>query len=180
MLAGVLVNILINQRNLVYSIIGSVILLLTGAFACFVIYYPFYFASFQNLIWTLALMAVFLIVVYVGLRLIVNTVMSRNNSPVVADTYASKVEPVQYKTVRVQKSKPKARKKTIGNVEVTRIDKASLQAAGQKPGSPENPKPRSPQGPEPVLRAPCLPVLWPVLRKSQTAKFSEPWSSRTS
>jgi hypothetical protein len=132
-LAGVLINILINQKNLVYSVIGSVILLLTGAFACFVIYYPFYFASFQNLIWTLALMAVILIVVYIGLRLIVNMVMSRNNSPAFAETLASKTEPVQYKTVRVQKSKPtRARKKMIGSVEVTRIDKASLQAKGKK------------------------------------------------
>jgi hypothetical protein len=139
-LAGVLINILINQRNLIYSVIGSLVILLTGAFACFVLYYPFYFRSYYNLIITLVIMAVIIIAIYVGLRLIVNVVMSRNSHPAFADNPGSDAAPVQGKSIRVAQSRPakNRRKKTIGNVEVARIGKATLQAPRPKPSKPES------------------------------------------
>ena len=129
-LAGAIINILINQKNLVYTVIGSIVILLTGAFACFVLYYPFYFDSFRSLITALIIAAVFFIVIYVALRLIVNTVVP-HHEPLTQPNSDSRSQlskqPAHVRSAdngRISRVKTK----TIKNVEVTRINKAVIQS----------------------------------------------------
>ena len=129
-LAGIIINILINQKNLVYTIIGSIVILFTGAFACFVLYYPFYFDSFRSLITTLMIATVFFIVIYVALRLIVNTVVPQQEPITQPDADSRRQmskQPTHNRssyTGRIGKVKTK----TIENVEVTRINKSVIQS----------------------------------------------------
>ncbi len=129
-LAGVIINILINQKNLVYTVIGSIVILLTGAFACFVLYYPFYFDSFRSLIMALIIAAIFFIVIYVALRLIVNTVVS-NHEPLTQPDADSRSQmskqPAHVRSSNIGRI-GRVKTKTIENVEVTRINKAVIQS----------------------------------------------------
>lgn len=83
-LAGVVINMLINQKNMVYSLIGSIIILLSTVFACFVIYYPFYFNSYNSLILALVVASLLFVAIYVGLRLLVNTVVLQKEGDIFA------------------------------------------------------------------------------------------------
>ncbi|MGE5494510.1 MAG: hypothetical protein ACM3S4_04315 [Burkholderiales bacterium] len=92
-LAGILFNIIINKR-VIYKVIGIVITLATGTFACCVVLFPYnFFDSYTNLIIKLALSAVLLVVIYISARMIVNAAASikesKNNK---ADKDKSKAE----------------------------------------------------------------------------------------
>jgi hypothetical protein len=73
-LAGILFNVIINKR-VIYKVIGIIITLVTGTFACCVVLFPYnFFDSYTNLIIKLSLSAVLLIVIYISARMIVNAV----------------------------------------------------------------------------------------------------------
>ena len=128
-LAGIIINILINQKNLVYTIIGSIVILLTGAFACFVLYYPFYFNSFRSLTTTLLIATVFFIIIYVALRLIVNTVVPQQEPLIQPDADSRNQMPKPTHNRSSQTSRiGKVKTKTIENVEVARINKSVIQS----------------------------------------------------
>ena len=133
-LVGIIINVLINQKNIIYYVIGSVIILITGTLACFVIYYPFYFRSFHNLIISLIVAGVFIMATYIGLRLIVNTVMISNHHPSLVVEGANGIKPGAGEKVRPQivKQKKNKYKKTIGTVQVTRLNKKDLLIARTK------------------------------------------------
>ncbi len=130
-LAGVIINILINHKDVVYTVIGSIVILLTGGFACFVLYYPFYFDSFRTMITTLVIVAVFFIVIYISLRLLVNAVSLRNEPLSQLDTGASghASKPANRVISRPGTNGRVVKTKTIGTVEVTRLNKTTLQNA---------------------------------------------------
>lgn len=78
-LAGILFNVLINKR-LIFRILGIIITLVTGTFACLVVLFPyFFFSSYNNLFIKLSLTAVLLIIIYVSARMIVNACSSVRN-----------------------------------------------------------------------------------------------------
>jgi hypothetical protein len=78
-LAGILFNVLINKR-LIFKILGIIITVITGTFACCVVLFPYYFFnSYNNLIIKLSLTAVLLIVIYISARMIVNACSSIKN-----------------------------------------------------------------------------------------------------
>jgi hypothetical protein len=125
-LVGIIINVLLNQKSIIYFVIGSVVILLTGTLACFVIYYPFYFRSFHNLIISLVLAGVFIMAIYIGLRLIVNTIMISNDHPSFAAEGAGDMKLIEKARPQIVKQKRHKHKKTIGTVEVTRLDKKNL------------------------------------------------------
>ncbi len=130
-LAGVIINILINQKDVVYTVIGSIVILLTGAFACFVLYYPFYFDSFRSMLMTLSIGAVFFIVIYIALRLLVNAVSLRSEPLPQLDAGSASYVLKQPANVRVSRTgaNRQVKSKAVGTVEVTRLNKTMLQAA---------------------------------------------------
>lgn len=73
-LAGILFNVLMNKR-VIFKVIGIIVTLITGTFACCVVLFPYaFFNSYNNLVIKLALTAVLLIVIYISARMIVNAV----------------------------------------------------------------------------------------------------------
>ncbi len=94
-LAGILFNIIMNKR-VIYKVIGIVITLATGTFACCVVLFPYnFFDSYTNLIIKLSLSAVLLVVIYISARMIVNAVSTiKGGKDTKADKDKLKAEPV--------------------------------------------------------------------------------------
>ncbi|MDD5017844.1 MAG: hypothetical protein PHO15_07090 [Eubacteriales bacterium] len=84
-LLGVCVSFLMNRNIMVHKIIGTVIILMTGALTFFVTVHPLVFNTYTNYIFMLLLAAVLLVTIFIVLRVFVNRLVTdeQANQPVI-------------------------------------------------------------------------------------------------
>ena len=68
---GISINLWLN-KNAIYRIVGTVIILSAGIFACFVILNPLYFSSYAHLVFMLVLTSVLFVGIFIVARIVIN------------------------------------------------------------------------------------------------------------
>ena len=68
---SIFIHLRMNPKFIVYKIVGIITILIAGAFACFVLLYPFYFGGYNHLISSIVWVAVLLVGIFIAAHMII-------------------------------------------------------------------------------------------------------------